>query len=67
MIQINRLAIDSLEEASTKRQKRYNLGKFEDLLVVEESVKVNKVVLGRRKLEDYGLQKNGRLKGHAKI
>ena len=36
MIQINRQAMDSLEEASKKRQKRYNLGKVEDLLVVEK-------------------------------
>ena len=51
MIQINRQAMDSSEEASKKRQKRYNLGKVEDLLVVMESVRVKKVVLGRRKLE----------------
>ena len=34
MIQINRQAMDSLEEASKIRQKRYNLGKVEDILVV---------------------------------
>ena len=52
MIQINCQAMESLEEARKQRQKLYNLGKVEDLLVVGESVRVKKVVLGRRKLED---------------
>ena len=43
--------MESLEEASKQRQQLYNRGKVEDLLVLGESVRVNKVVLGRRKLE----------------
>ena len=50
MIQINCQAMESLEEASKQRQKLYNLGKVEDLLVVGESVRVKKSSDRQKKL-----------------
>ena len=63
MIQINCQAMESLEEASKQRHKLYNRGKIEDLLVVGESVRVKKVVLGRRKLEDLWTTEEWRVEG----
>ena len=50
-------------EASKQRHKLYNRGKVEDLLVVGESVRVKKVVLDRRKLEDLLTTEEWRVEG----